>query len=549
MNRNTNIILVVHEFLDVFSEELPGQLIDREIEFIIEVALGTQLISKTPYRMSQAEMKELKVQLQDLLDKGFIRPSVPSWGAQVLFVKKKDGTLRFCIDYRELNRVTIKNKYPLPQIDDLFDQLQGAQVFSKIDLRVTNAPATFMDLMNRVFKPYLDEFVVVFFDDILIYSKNVEAHENHLRLIFQTLREKKLYEKLKNCEFWLHEVAFLGHIITKEGVSVDPHKIEAIVNWPTLTNVTERRWLELIKDYDLQIHYHPGKANTVADALSRKNMGNLANLVTEQKELATELDRMEIDLVLHGQEAIMAAVMAQPTLLEEIKLHQMEDETLKKICDELKTKPKPGFSLVDSIMVRTRKEDPEDTTSARLDRMERMITEMAETLRQQQQQQQPQPQPPPPPPPPPSRKQDRSEYEAQFAELARFAPHMADTDYKKARKFEGGLRGAILDRVNMLKLPIHVDVLERAIIAEENIATQNRISEWKGKRQNTQWSKGTTTPPNKKQNSGTSNTSIPSQDSIPVCLECGKKHRGTCHWKSDACFQYGKKGHLIKDCP
>ncbi|XP_028108308.1 uncharacterized protein LOC114307124 [Camellia sinensis] len=142
-----------------------------------------------------------------------------------------------------------------------------------------------------------------------------------------------------------------------------------------------------------------------------------------------------------------------------------------------------------------------------------------------------------------------AEYEAQFAELARFAPHMVDTDYRKARKFEGRLRSAILDKVNMLKLPTYVDVLERAVIAEGNLATQSRISEWKGKRQNTQWSKGSPTPPNKKQTLGSSNTSTPSQDSIPTCLECGKKHRGTCYRKSGACFQCGKTGHLIKDCP
>ena len=170
--------------------------------------------------------------------------------------------------------MTIKNKYPLPRIDDLFDQLQGAQMFSKIDLRsgyhqlkvkaediektafrtryghyeflvmpfgMTNAPAAFMDLMNRVFQSYLDDFIVVFIDDILIYSKDREEHENHLRTTLQILREKKLYAKLSKCEFWLDSVAFLGHVINKDGVSVDPQKIEAVVDWPRPTNVTEVR--------------------------------------------------------------------------------------------------------------------------------------------------------------------------------------------------------------------------------------------------------------------------------------------------------------------
>ncbi|KAG5536038.1 hypothetical protein RHGRI_023734 [Rhododendron griersonianum] len=227
-------IPIVNEFPDVFPEDLPGLLVDREIEFVIDLVPGTQPISKTPYRMAPLELKELKVQLQELLDKGFIKPSISPWGAPVLFVKKKDGTMRLCIDYRELNKVTIKNRYPLPRIDDLFDQLQGARVFSKIDLRsgyhqlkvkaedvektafrtryghyeflvmpfgVTNAPAAFMDLMNRVFKYYLDEFVVVFIDDILVYSKTPEQHAEHLRMVLQTLRENKLFGKLKKCEF------------------------------------------------------------------------------------------------------------------------------------------------------------------------------------------------------------------------------------------------------------------------------------------------------------------------------------------------------------
>nr|GFB57827.1 putative reverse transcriptase domain-containing protein [Tanacetum cinerariifolium] len=183
-----------------------------------------------------AEMQELSTQLQELSDKGFIRPSSSPWGAAVLFVKKKDGSFRMCIDYCELNKLTVKNRYPLSRIDDLFDQLQGSRVYSKIDLRsgyhqlrvrekdipntafrtryghyefqvmpfgLTNAPAVFMDLMNRVCKPYLDRFVIVFIDDILIYSKNKKEHEGHLKLILKLLKEEELYAKFLKCEFWL----------------------------------------------------------------------------------------------------------------------------------------------------------------------------------------------------------------------------------------------------------------------------------------------------------------------------------------------------------
>ncbi|KAL4020664.1 hypothetical protein IC575_019445 [Cucumis melo] len=228
----------------------------REVDFAIELESGTAPILRAPYRMAPAELKELKVQLQELLDKGFIWPSVSPWGAPVLFVKKKDGSMRLCIDYRELNKVTVKNRYPLPRIDDLFDQLQEATVFSKIDLRsgyhqlrirdsdipktaflsryghyefivmsfgLTNAPAVFMDLMNRVFKDFLDSFVIVFIDDILIYSKTEAGHEKHLH----------------QCELWLKKVTFLGHVVSSEGVSVDPTKIEAVTNWPRPSTVSE----------------------------------------------------------------------------------------------------------------------------------------------------------------------------------------------------------------------------------------------------------------------------------------------------------------------
>ncbi|GJT34453.1 putative reverse transcriptase domain-containing protein [Tanacetum coccineum] len=234
----------------VFPEELPGLPPPRQVEFRIDLIPGAAPVARAPYRLAPSEMKELSKQLQELSEKGFIRPSSSPWGALVLFVKKKDGSFRMCIDYQELNKLTIKNRYPLPRIDDLFDQLQGSSVYSKIDLRsgyhqlcireedipitafrtryghyefqvmpfgLTNAPAVFMDLMNRVCKPYLDKFVIVFIDDILIYSRNKEEHGEHLKDIF---------------EFLLRRQSF---------------------------------------NYDCVIRYHLGKANVVADALSRKD--------------------------------------------------------------------------------------------------------------------------------------------------------------------------------------------------------------------------------------------------------------------------------------
>ena len=225
---------VVYEYEDVFPDELPGLPPPRDVDFRIELHPGTSPISMTPHRMAPVELQELKVQIQELLGKGFIRPSTSPWGALVLFAKKKDKTLRLCIDYRQLNRVTIKNRYPLSRIDDLFDQLRGARVYSKIDLRtgyhqlrvrkvdipktafrtrygyfeftmmpfgLTNAPTAFMDLMNRVFQPYLDQFVVVFVDDILIYSQSEVEHEDHLRIVLQLLRDHQLYAKFNKCEF------------------------------------------------------------------------------------------------------------------------------------------------------------------------------------------------------------------------------------------------------------------------------------------------------------------------------------------------------------
>ncbi|GKC44578.1 putative reverse transcriptase domain-containing protein [Tanacetum coccineum] len=340
----------------------------REIEFRIELTPGATPVAKSPYRLAPSELEEFLGQFKELQDKGFIRPSSSPWGAPVLFVKKKDGSFRMCIDNRELNKLTVKNRYPLPRIDDLSDQLQGSHFFSKIDLRsgyhqlrvhednipktvfrtrdgyfeftvmpfgLTNTPTVFIDLMNRVCRPYLDKFVIVFIDDILFYSKTQEEHVEHLRLVLGLLKKEKLYAKFSKCEFWLREVQFLGHVINGKGIHVDPSKIEAdkLCNAPVLAlpdgledfvvycdasriglgcvlmqrgkviayasrqlKIHEKNYtthdlelgavvfalkiwrhylygtksIELFSDYDCEIRYHPGKANVVADALSRK---------------------------------------------------------------------------------------------------------------------------------------------------------------------------------------------------------------------------------------------------------------------------------------
>lgn len=520
---------VVQEFEDVFPDDLPGLPLDREFEFAIDLVPNTAPISIPPYRMAPAELKELNIQLQDLVDKGFIRPSVSPWGAPVLFVRKKDGSLRLCIDYRQLNKVTIKNKYPLPRIDDLFDQLRGATVFSKIDLRsgyhqlkikesdiqktafrtryghyeflvmpfgLTNAPAAFMDLMNRIFRPYLDKFVIVFIDDILIYSATDEEHAQHLREVLQILREKQLYAKFSKCEFWLREVVFLGHVVSGEGISVDSKKVEAIIDWerpknvsevrsflglagyyrrfvegfsqiatplsrltrkdlkfvwdekcensfqelkrrltsaPVLTlptsgkefvvfsdasrqglgcvlmqdgkviayasrqlkkhelnypthdlelaavvfalkiwrhylygekcliytdhkslkylftqkelNLRQRRWLELIKDYDLVIDYHPGKANVVADALSRKaSSSSTSSRASYQSQLAV-LQDMNVRLRVKSNGVLLATFTVRPSLFDQIRESQKADKELRDEVQKLKKGETSEFRL------------------------------------------------------------------------------------------------------------------------------------------------------------------------------------------------------------
>ncbi|KAK1651748.1 hypothetical protein QYE76_069553, partial [Lolium multiflorum] len=473
-------IPVVNEFQDVFPAELPGMPPDREIEFTIDLIPGTAPIAKAPYKMGPKELKELKEQLDDLEQKGFIQESVSPWGSPVIFVDKRDGGRRMCGDYRNLNNVTIKNKYPLPRIQDLFDQVRGAGVFSKIDLRsgyhqikikkedvpktafvsryghheylvvpfgLTNAPAIFMNLMNKIFMPYLDKFVIVFIDDILIYSKNKAEHAEHLRLVLQTLREHQLYAKLSKCEFWLDQVEFLGHVISKDGIAVNPSKVAAVLEWeapktvkeirgflgmagyyrrfiegfskiagpmtkllrkntpfvwseecekifqtlkekltttPVLAvpevgkdytvycdaskhglgcvlmqdrkvisygsrqlrphevnypthdlelaavkelNMRQKRWLELIKDYDLTINYTPGKANVVADALSRKSTGGVEQEISP--ELRKEISQAQIQLwekeAHEGLSALQVADELNVNLKNEIMMGQLDD--------------------------------------------------------------------------------------------------------------------------------------------------------------------------------------------------------------------------------
>ncbi|GJT19824.1 putative reverse transcriptase domain-containing protein [Tanacetum coccineum] len=228
---------IVRYFPDVFPEDLSGLPTTRQVEFKIVTESGLAPEART-YRLAPSEMKELSEQLKELSDKGFIRPSSSPWGAMVLFVKKKDGSFRMCIDYQELNKLTVKNRYHQLRVreEDIlnmaFRTRYGHYEFQVTPFGLTNIPAVFMDLMNRVCKPYLDKFVIVFIDDIRIYSKNKKEHEEHLKAILELLKKEELYAKFSKCEFWILK--------------------------------------KLLSDYDCEIRYHPGKANVVVDALSRK---------------------------------------------------------------------------------------------------------------------------------------------------------------------------------------------------------------------------------------------------------------------------------------
>ncbi|GJR99545.1 putative reverse transcriptase domain-containing protein [Tanacetum coccineum] len=302
---------IVRDFPEVFPKDFPGLPLTRQVEFQIDLVPGAAPVARAPYRLAPSEMKELSEQLKELSDKGFIRPSSSPWGAPVLFVKKKDGSFRMCIDYRELNKLTVKNRYPLPRIDDLFDQLQGSSVYSKIDLRsgYHQLRVREEDIPKTAFRTRYGHYEF----------QNKQEHEEHLKLILELLRKEELYAKFSKCEFWIPKVQFPGHVIDSQGIHVDPTKIESIKDWtspkspteirqflgvacvPILSlpeesedfvaycdaskkglgavlmqrekkelNMRQHRWLEFLSDYDCDIRYHPGKANVVADALSRK---------------------------------------------------------------------------------------------------------------------------------------------------------------------------------------------------------------------------------------------------------------------------------------
>ena len=270
-----SVVKILKEFKDVMPAELPKELPPwGPIDHKIELLLGTKAPTQAPYRMPPIELLEFRKQLKKLLDVGLIQPSRVAYGALVLFQNKHDGSLCMCVDYRALNKVTIKNKYSIPLAAELFDRLSKASYFTKLDLRsgywqvriaagdegkttcvtwygsyeflvmpfgLTNAPNTFCNLMNDVLFDYLDAFVVVYLDDIVVYSKTLIEHEKHLRLVFQRLRKNRLYVKPEKCEFAQEEITFLGHKISVGLIRMDKGKVQAIIEWSVPTKVTEFR--------------------------------------------------------------------------------------------------------------------------------------------------------------------------------------------------------------------------------------------------------------------------------------------------------------------
>nr|ABA95223.1 retrotransposon protein, putative, Ty3-gypsy subclass [Oryza sativa Japonica Group] len=380
-----NLILLESKDLDVIlgmdwlarhKDDLPGMPPKRDIEFRIDLVPGTTPIHKRPYRMAANELAEVKRQVDDLLQKGYIRPSSSPWGAPVIFVEKKDHTQRMCVDYRALNDVTIKNKYPLPRIDDLFDQLKGATVFSKIDLRsgfIENffkiaKPMTrllqkdmkykwseeceqsFQELKNRLvsapiltlpdpkkgFQVYCDASKLglgcVLMQDgkVVAYaSRQLRPHEKNY-----PTHDLELAAVVHALKIWRHYL--FG---TRTEVYTDHKSLKYIFTQPDL-NMRQRRWLELIKDYDMGIHYHPGKANVVADALSRKGYCNATKGRQLPLELCKEFERLNLGIVGRG---FVAALEAKPTLIDQVREAQINDPDIQEIKKNMRRGKAIGF--------------------------------------------------------------------------------------------------------------------------------------------------------------------------------------------------------------
>ena len=298
------VAAILEEFADVMPAELPKCLPPRrEIEHAIDLELGARPPAKAPYRMAPAELGELRRQLDELLEAGLIRPSKAPYGAPVLFQRKADGALRMCIDYRALNKVTVKNKYPVPNAADLFDRLAKATLFTKLDLRsgywqvrvvagdepkttcvtrygafeflvmpfgLTNAPATFCNLMTNVLYEYLDRFVVVYLDDIVVYSGSLAEHASHLKMVFAQLKKHGLYVKKEKCLFAQSEIAFLGHWVGQGCIRMDRQKVRAIQDWPAPTTVAGlRSFLGLANYYRRFIAGYSNKVSPLTDLLKK----------------------------------------------------------------------------------------------------------------------------------------------------------------------------------------------------------------------------------------------------------------------------------------